>query len=121
MLLGVVSTTLAGRNRPSRDGVHPIPSAAHWRAPGERVRDTITREYDMKDILNFINGEYVSNVSGKTYEKRNPVDNSLIGMVHEAGKPEVDAAVAAAKAALKGPWGKLSVVERCNSHKSEIT
>ena len=25
----------------------------------------------------------------------------------------VDAAVAAAKAALKGPWGKLSVVERC--------
>ena len=95
MLLGVVSTTLAGRNRPSRDGVHPIPSAAHWRAPGERVRDTITREYDMKDILNFINGEYVSNVSGKTYEKRNPVDNSLIGMVHEAGKPEVDAAVAA--------------------------
>ena len=27
-------------------------------------------------------------------------------MVHEAGKPEVDAAVAAAKAALKGPWGK---------------
>ena len=114
MLLVVVSTTLAGRNRPSRDGVHPIPSAAHWRAPGERVRDTITREYDMKDILNFINGEYVSNVSGKTYEKRNPVDNSLIGMVHEAGKPEVDAAVAAAKAALKGPWGKLSVVERCN-------
>ncbi len=67
-----------------------------------------------KDILNFINGEYVKNTSGKTYEKRNPVDNSLIGMVHEAGKPEVDAAVAAAKAALHGPWGKLSVVERCN-------
>ena len=67
-----------------------------------------------KDILNFINGEYVRCVSGKTYEKRNPVDNSLIGMVHEAGKPEVDAAVAAAKAALHGPWGKLSVVERCN-------
>jgi aminomuconate-semialdehyde/2-hydroxymuconate-6-semialdehyde dehydrogenase len=35
----------------------------------------------MKQILNFINGEYVSNTSGKTYEKRNPVDNSLIGMV----------------------------------------
>ena len=67
-----------------------------------------------KDILNFINGEYVKNVSGKTYEKRNPVDNSLIGMVYEAGKPEVDAAVAAARAALHGPWGKLSVAERCN-------
>ena len=68
----------------------------------------------MKDILNFINGEYVKNASGKTYEKRNPIDNSLIGMVYEAGKPEVDAAVAAAKAALHGPWGKLSVAERCN-------
>ena len=70
-------------------------------------------EYDMKEFKNFINGEYVANVSGKTYENRNPVDNSLIGLVHEAGKPEVDAAVAAAKAALHGPWGKLSVVERC--------
>ena len=67
-----------------------------------------------KEILNFINGEYVKNQSGKTYEKRNPVDNSLIGMVYEAGKPEVDAAVAAAKAALKGPWGTISVNERCD-------
>ena len=66
----------------------------------------------MKEIKNFINGEYATNVSGKTFEKRTPLDNSLIGMVHEAGKPEVDAAVAAAKAALKGPWGDLSVIER---------
>jgi|GEM_PF-3815402 len=35
----------------------------------------------MKEIGNFINGEYVANVSGKTCEKRNPVDHSLIGMV----------------------------------------
>jgi len=66
----------------------------------------------MKDFKNFINGEYVTNFSGKTYEKRNPVDNTLIGLVHEAGQPEVDAAVAAAKAALHGPWGQLSVVDR---------
>src|SRR5450830_842429 len=66
----------------------------------------------MKDFKNFINGEYVTNFSGKTYEKRNPVDNTLIGLVHEAGQPEVDAAVAAARAALHGPWGQLSVVDR---------
>lgn len=66
----------------------------------------------MKEILNFINGEFVKNASGKTFEDRNPVDNSVIGQVFEAGKPEVDAAVTAAKAALKGPWGQLSVVER---------
>jgi aminomuconate-semialdehyde/2-hydroxymuconate-6-semialdehyde dehydrogenase len=66
----------------------------------------------MRDIKNFINGEYVTNASGKTFEKRSPIDNSLVGMVHEAGKPEVDAAVAAARAALRGPWGKLSVNDR---------
>src|ERR1700674_3243411 len=66
----------------------------------------------MKEIKNFINGEYVTNASGKTFEKRTPIDNSLIGMVHEAGKPEVDAAVAAARAALRGPWGKLSLNDR---------
>ncbi len=66
----------------------------------------------MKDIKNFINGEFVANLSGKTFEKRTPIDNSLIGKVYEAGKPEVDAAVAAARAALQGPWGKLSVNDR---------
>ena len=68
----------------------------------------------MKEILNFINGEYVKNVSGKVFEDRNPIDNSLIGKVYEAGREEVDAAVKAAKFALKGPWGNLSVVERVN-------
>ncbi|MCA0176490.1 MAG: 2-hydroxymuconic semialdehyde dehydrogenase [Proteobacteria bacterium] len=66
----------------------------------------------MKEILNFIHGEFVRNTSGKTFADRNPVDNTVIGQVYEAGRPEVDAAVAAAKAALKGPWGRLSVVER---------
>ena len=64
------------------------------------------------DILNFVNGEYIKNASGKTFEKRTPIDNSLVGMVYEAGKPEVDAAVAAARAALDGEWGALSVNER---------
>ncbi|MDR1968902.1 MAG: 2-hydroxymuconic semialdehyde dehydrogenase [Burkholderiaceae bacterium] len=67
----------------------------------------------MKQFLNFINGAYVKNASGKTYNDVNPVDGSVIGTVYEAGQPEVDAAVAAAKAALKGDWGRLSVVERC--------
>ncbi|MGD9528928.1 MAG: 2-hydroxymuconic semialdehyde dehydrogenase [Dehalococcoidia bacterium] len=64
------------------------------------------------DIKNFINGEYVTNSTGRTFEKRNPVDDSLIGVVYEAGEPEVDAAVRAARAALAGPWGSLSVNDR---------
>ena len=66
----------------------------------------------MKEFLNFINGEFVKNASGKTFEDRNPVDNSVIGNVYEAGRAEVDAAVAAAQAALKGPWGQMPVTER---------
>jgi hypothetical protein len=64
-----------------------------------------------EEILNFIDGQYVKCASGKTFEKT-PIDNSLVGLVYEAGKPEVDAAVAAARAALHGPWGKLPVNER---------
>ena len=66
----------------------------------------------MNEFKNFINGEFVTTQSGKTFENRNPVDNSLIGKVHEAGKPEVDAAVEAAKAAMKGPWGKMTQAQR---------
>jgi aminomuconate-semialdehyde/2-hydroxymuconate-6-semialdehyde dehydrogenase len=66
----------------------------------------------MREFKHFINGEYVASASGKTFENRCPVDNSLIGMVHEAGEVEVDAAVRAAKAALKGPWGKLTQAQR---------
>lgn len=58
----------------------------------------------------FINGEWVS--SARTFENRNPADNRVIGLVHEAGQAEVDAAVAAARAALKGPWGTMTVAQR---------
>ncbi|MEY1661038.1 2-hydroxymuconic semialdehyde dehydrogenase [Isoalcanivorax beigongshangi] len=66
----------------------------------------------MKEFKHFINGHYVASASGNTFENRTPVDNSLIGLVHEAGKAEVDAAVRAAHAALRGPWGALTQAER---------
>jgi aminomuconate-semialdehyde/2-hydroxymuconate-6-semialdehyde dehydrogenase len=65
-----------------------------------------------KQILNFINGEFVAAKSGKTFEDRSPVDNRLVGMVSEAGEPEVDAAVKAARAALEGPWGTMDIAKR---------
>ena len=61
-------------------------------------------------ILNFIDGEYVA--TDKWYENRNPINNKVIGMVAEAGEKEVDAAAKAAKAALKGPWGSMSLQKR---------
>jgi aminomuconate-semialdehyde/2-hydroxymuconate-6-semialdehyde dehydrogenase len=64
----------------------------------------------MKHFHNFINGEFVA--TAKTFENRAPVDNHVIGLVHEAGQAEVDAAVHAARKALKGDWGRMSVVKR---------
>lgn len=66
----------------------------------------------MKEFKHFINGAFVGSASQKTFENRNPVDNSLIGQIHEAGKEEVDAAVKAAKAALKGEWGQYTQAQR---------
>ncbi|MDR3483019.1 MAG: 2-hydroxymuconic semialdehyde dehydrogenase [Burkholderiaceae bacterium] len=64
----------------------------------------------MKQIRNFINGEFVS--GSKMFEKRSPLNNAVIAQVCEAGKDEVDFAVRAARAALHGPWGKLVVADR---------
>jgi aminomuconate-semialdehyde/2-hydroxymuconate-6-semialdehyde dehydrogenase len=65
-----------------------------------------------KRILNFINGEFVASKSGKTFEDRSPVDGSVVGIVSEAGKEEVDAAVKAARAALEGPWASMDIAKR---------
>jgi aminomuconate-semialdehyde/2-hydroxymuconate-6-semialdehyde dehydrogenase len=66
----------------------------------------------VKQILNFIDGEFTAAKSGKTFPNRSPVDGSLIGQVAEAGAPEVDAAVRAARAALAGPWGAIDTAKR---------
>lgn len=65
----------------------------------------------MPDILNFIDGAFVRTTH--TFDKLAPVDNHLIGKVHEAGQPEVDAAVNAARRALKGDWGRMTMAKRC--------
>lgn len=66
----------------------------------------------MKEIKHFINGEYIASASGKTFPLYNPANNEQIGIVHEAGKAEVDQAVSAARVALKGEWSRMSVDQR---------
>jgi aminomuconate-semialdehyde/2-hydroxymuconate-6-semialdehyde dehydrogenase len=63
-------------------------------------------------IQNFINGAFTEGSGGKTFAKRSPLNDAVIATVAEAEKTDVDAAVAAARAAMKGPWGKLSMPER---------
>ena len=66
----------------------------------------------MKEIKHLINGEFVGSASGKMFDDINPATGQLIAKVHEGGKAEVDAAVAAARAALSGPWGSMAMEQR---------
>ena len=66
----------------------------------------------VKAIKNFIGGEYVASQSGRSFDKRSPVTGGLIARVSEAAETEVDAAVQAARAALQGPWGRITTAER---------
>src|ERR1700744_3175167 len=66
----------------------------------------------VRETFNFIDGRMVPSGAGRLFDNRSPVDNALIARVHEAGQAEVEAAVSAARAALSGPWGRISIPER---------
>jgi aminomuconate-semialdehyde/2-hydroxymuconate-6-semialdehyde dehydrogenase len=66
----------------------------------------------MQEIKHFINGQFISSESGRTFDDINPANGEVVARVHEAGRKEVDQAVAAASAAMEGPWGKMEVAER---------
>ncbi len=63
-------------------------------------------------IRHYIGGCFVE--SEKRFANINPVDGSLVCEVCEASRADVDAAVAAARAALGGAWGRISVSERAD-------
>jgi acyl-CoA reductase-like NAD-dependent aldehyde dehydrogenase len=60
----------------------------------------------------FINGEWRDAAGGKTIEVINPATEEIVASVASADRADVDAAVAAARAALDGPWTRLSARER---------
>ena len=65
----------------------------------------------MKTIANFIDGRSVTG-HGEKFENRYPATDEVVSVVSGASQEDVDAAVNAARAALQGPWGKMSVAER---------
>ena len=78
----------------------------------KRSHTTPVMDIRTRDRLNFIDGSLEIGASGETFENHSPVDGHLLGIVHEAGREDVDRAVRAAKAALSGPWGKLNITDR---------
>ncbi|WP_233873154.1 2-hydroxymuconic semialdehyde dehydrogenase [Paraburkholderia adhaesiva] len=72
------------------------------------------RRPEVKLVRNFIDGEYcdAGSESGRWFDKRSPLNDAVIARVAEASRDDVDAAVRAARAALAGPWGSLSIAQR---------
>jgi aldehyde dehydrogenase (NAD+) len=65
---------------------------------GPSIIGTATRT---KVYKNFIDGEWVEASTGQTFEDRNPADTrDVVGIFQRSGKPDVDAAIAAAKQAF---------------------
>src|ERR671928_218911 len=60
----------------------------------------------------FINGEVVEPASGELRDVVEPATGETLGRAAMAGEADVDRAVAAARAALDGPWGRTPPNER---------
>ncbi|MGC4763208.1 2-hydroxymuconic semialdehyde dehydrogenase [Micromonospora sp. DT46] len=65
---------------------------------------------DPPTLRNFVGGEFVE--GGRRFVKRSPVTGEPVFEVAEADRACVDDAVAAARAALRGPWGRMGERER---------
>jgi len=69
-----------------------------------------TAAIEHKKLL--INNEWRDAAGGKTMDVVNPATEEVIATVASADTSDVDEAVKAARAALNGPWGKMSARER---------
>jgi len=60
----------------------------------------------------FINNEWRDAEGSKTLDVVNPATEEIVAEVASADRADVDAAVRAARAALNGPWSKMSARDR---------
>ena len=66
----------------------------------------------MKKVQHYINGKFMDSQCGEFFDNFNPATAELISKVALGREPEVNAAVAAAKAALTGEWGQMKLNDR---------
>src|SRR5437867_1597686 len=60
----------------------------------------------------FINGKFTDSRSGKTFESISPHDRSVVAVVAEGDKTDIDVAVSAARGAYEGVWSTTPPGER---------
>ena len=60
----------------------------------------------------FIAGAWVAPANGQYLDLSNPSDNSTLASIARGDATDIDAAVASARTALNGAWGRATAVER---------
>ena len=60
----------------------------------------------------YIDGAWQAPQSRNTLPLEDPSTGSVIGEIAAGGSADIDAAVASARAALSGPWGRMTATER---------
>ncbi|MEO8060812.1 MAG: aldehyde dehydrogenase family protein [Burkholderiales bacterium] len=60
----------------------------------------------------FINGEWTTGASGETLPVLDPSTGEVFEQLQRGNAADVDRAVAAARAALEGDWGRMTAVDR---------
>ena len=69
-----------------------------------------TIPFDTRQV--FIGGEWRNAANGDTLALANPSDGTPLARIARGTAADIDAAVAAAQAALEGDWGRLTAAER---------
>src|SRR5205823_7120847 len=82
--------------------------AASYCAPGSMIIRMIP--FDTTAV--FIGGHWRAASSRETIPLTNPSDGTLLAQIARGTAADIDAAVAAAHAALAGDWGRLTAAER---------
>src|ERR1035438_10015425 len=90
-------------------GSPPLTGQSWDYAPAPESRDiaTIAAEYGL-----FIDGEFTPAADGKQFTTVNPATEEPLATVAEAGRPDVDRAIAAARQAFEQSWGPMPGQDR---------
>jgi 4-guanidinobutyraldehyde dehydrogenase / NAD-dependent aldehyde dehydrogenase len=81
-----------------------VTTAANWHSRASSLRPAAQA---------FINGRYVDALSGETFDCLSPIDGRQLAKVASTDMADVDAAIAAARAAFeKGSWSRMAPARR---------
>ena len=67
---------------------------------------------ELEQFSMLVGGKAVGALSGKTFQSQNPYTGEPWAEIPDGGAEDIDAAVAAARAALDGEWGADDRVRR---------